>query len=560
MQLALLLASLRVCHFSHLKVEFRTILSYSTWRLRFSWNLDFLFNFAKNTSFYISNMILSHIKRIISKNFIFNLGSINLSRFLQILSQKFCDQFFEVHLLLWTNQLPWEFSKFLGLTTVSLIYVSEIAHPKLRPMLLSFNSVFVSFGILLTSVFGLFFDWNRIAGIFIGVTVCTFLLTFCLPESPYWLAAFQKNRNDDVESALRWIYRSSKVNNSRVRNHEFKSIRKLQQINSSRFSKRITIYSNVFLLAISIRTGKHSKWCDAKANGKKFTNNWRSTASMEIGNTAQSLQTVHPSSRIVLFSTNFRTVCDHILCHQYIWKDRRSVRWKYQWIRWNDAAGHHSICNVDFVRFVSRIGAAILFNIKLLHFKFIFSSQLRSLITCFRFSKSIGRRKFLLSSGLGMTFCTLSAAIYLQYENTATKNYYTLLICVCGYLFSSSLGVLVIPWTLIGELLPIEVSWLNFFLLLWLSVFQKKIIFSCFQVKGKLGGFVISIAYILMFGVVKIFPYILLIFSAQQIFYIFALNSFIGVLFTYAFLPETLGKSFREIEMYFTKNGDKVDE
>ena len=82
-------------------------------------------------------------------------------------------------------------------------------------MLLGFNSVFVSLGILLTTLLGQFFDWHTIAAIFIGVTMVTFILMFCIPESPYWLAVFQKNRNDDVETALRWIYKSKKVADKR---------------------------------------------------------------------------------------------------------------------------------------------------------------------------------------------------------------------------------------------------------------------------------------------------------------------------------------------------------
>ena len=73
------------------------------------------------------------------------------------------------------------------------------------------------------------------------------------------------------------------------------------------------------------------------------------------------------------------------------------------------------------------------------------------------------------------------------------------------------------------------------------------------QVKGKLGGVIISIAYTLMFMVVKAFPFTMDWIGPEGIFYIFAANSFLGVLFIYWYLPETLGKSFTEIQSCFTK-------
>lgn len=87
-----------------------------------------------------------------------------------------------------------------------------------------------------------------------------------------------------------------------------------------------------------------------------------------------------------------------------------------------------------------------------------------------------------------------------------------------------------------------------------LSAFHKENVFLHYssKVKGKIGGFIISIAYILMFGAVKLFPYVLDSMGTQQTFLIFALNSFAGVVFTYYLLPETLGKSFKEIERSFT--------
>lgn len=59
-----------------------------------------------------------------------------------------------------------------------------------------------------------------------------------------------------------------------------------------------------------------------------------------------------------------------------------------------------------------------------------------------------------------------------------------------------------------------------------------------------------------MFSVVKVFPYILDYVGTQNTFYIFAINSLLGVIFTYLYLPETLGKSFKEIELSFERKNE----
>lgn len=58
----------------------------------------------------------------------------------------------------------------------------------------------------------------------------------------------------------------------------------------------------------------------------------------------------------------------------------------------------------------------------------------------------------------------------------------------------------------------------------------------------------------MMFGAVKMFPYVLDFMGTEQTFLIFAVNSFMGVVFTYYYLPETHSKSFMEIEKSFTRN------
>lgn len=97
-----------------------------------------------------------------------------------------------------------------GLTTVSLVYVSEITHPNYRPMLLSLNSVFVSFGILTTCVFGIWFDWRILAFIYSTMVILTLFCVWFVPESPHWLFTF-KNDMQKTARSLRWLYKNDEV-------------------------------------------------------------------------------------------------------------------------------------------------------------------------------------------------------------------------------------------------------------------------------------------------------------------------------------------------------------
>lgn len=78
-----------------------------------------------------------------------------------------------------------------GLTTVGLIYISELTHPQVRAMILCFNSVFVSLGILIACCLALILDWRKMAIIFLILECCIFLILYFVPESPYWLVCFQ---------------------------------------------------------------------------------------------------------------------------------------------------------------------------------------------------------------------------------------------------------------------------------------------------------------------------------------------------------------------------------
>jgi len=58
----------------------------------------------------------------------------------------------------------------------------------------------------------------------------------------------------------------------------------------------------------------------------------------------------------------------------------------------------------------------------------------------------------------------------------------------------------------------------------------------------------ISFAYLLMFVTVKMFFYVLNAIGLNYLLLFFSFTSFLSIAYVYFFLPETLGKTFEEIE------------
>lgn len=193
-------------------------------------------------------------------------------------------------------------------------------------------------------------------------------------------------------------------------------------------------------------------------------------------------------------------------------------------------------------------------------------------------SKKVGRRKLMFISAFGMIFTSFTCGFYMYFlrENhtvsipplvlfknttntteleatTPSSNPFSLvfdvtispqnnttstqpasggfntsvaLFLLLGYVAFSSFGYLVIPWTLIGEVLPVKV-------------------------KGKLGGLMVSAAYVLMFSVVKVFPFLMESMSLDHILIAVGMINTLGLVFLYKWMPETLGKTFEEISGKF---------
>lgn len=152
-----------------------------------------------------------------------------------------------------------------------------------------------------------------------------------------------------------------------------------------------------------------------------------------------------------------------------------------------------------------------------------FASGLLACVLSFR----VGRKPLLVFSCLAMTLSSILVAV--THSNRDSMAVPWSLYGVMLYVFSSSVGVLVFPWTMICELLSTPVRAVG-------------------------GCILVSYTYLIMFAVLKAFPYVMVSVSVPHLFLVFSAVSLLMAVYVHFVLPETLGKSFREIEDYFTRS------
>ncbi|KAJ8680355.1 hypothetical protein QAD02_016142 [Eretmocerus hayati] len=359
-----------------------------------------------------------------------------------------------------------------GLSTVALVYISEITNPHIRPMLLCLNSVFVSFGILMTFFLGVWLSWDQIAIVFFVLNIFILLIVLSIPESPYWLVCFGKTDSYGSMEQVKVVLK--KLNKSQQAYRQ-----ELERINeiSENFDR-----------------------------DKKFT-----SFTKKISYIYEQLQSpsAYKPTMILFVLLAFQQLTGVYVIIFYALSVFESIGNEFG----HGLNKYDAMVILGIIRFVMSVLTAL-------------------------FSKKFGRRILCIISALGMSIFMLFLALHVHYSssdgtsgqvNIDDKYKMIPLVLVLLYVCACSLGFMIIPWTLIGELLPISI-------------------------KGLMGGAMVSIAYVFMFGMIKGYPSVVTYWGSELMFFTFSVTSLASCFFVYFFVPETLGKSFLEIEEYFASN------
>ncbi|XP_076756306.1 trehalose transporter 1-like protein isoform X1 [Xylocopa sonorina] len=144
-------------------------------------------------------------------------------------------------------------------------------------------------------------------------------------------------------------------------------------------------------------------------------------------------------------------------------------------------------------------------------------------------ANSFGRKTLAFVSGLGMAISAIGVALAYRYKLPPVVS----LACIGGHVGSSMIGYLTLPWVMTSELYPL-------------------------RFRGPLGGITTSMAQMLTFAAIKLYPELHVIIGIEWTMWIFAGAAILGAAFALTILPETRGRSLDQIENGFSKK-PKID-
>lgn len=134
-----------------------------------------------------------------------------------------------------------------------------------------------------------------------------------------------------------------------------------------------------------------------------------------------------------------------------------------------------------------------------------------------------GRKTPTICSGVGMSLCMFGLAVTSHFHIHISIIQISLIMM---FIFISTIGFLTVPFTMVAEIYP-----------------QRE--------RGLASGLTIFSAYTMSFVIVKLYPMMVDGLGNELTFIFYGFVALFGVLYVFWFLPETKGKTLKEIEDYF---------
>lgn len=336
------------------------------------------------------------------------------------------------------------------------VYIGEVSEPRYRGVFLSFISLGISLGILISHILGTFLSWELTAIISALFPLVCYVAFKFVPESPAWLLS--KGELDRAERAFIWL-----------RGDSVEALTEFQTM-----------------------VDKQLKSFDEKHNEVK------KSVLVELKTNLSNPVFIQPLVIMLLFfaTLQFSGVNAVTFYTIDILKDTLQ-----------DGINEYlAMIIIDIVRLIMSVLSCVLI-------------------------KKLGRRELSIigAGGTAASLLVLAGSVLLI-DNIGSSAYlfWLPLASLLGFITFSSIGLVPLPWCMIGEIFPLAQ-------------------------RGLGTGIVSAWNFLLFFIVVKTSPALFLYVHKSGTFFIYGIFALLGALYIYWRLPETKNKTLQQIEDEFRR-------